>query len=850
MPSATPNLPAPEFGPLLAMNKSSPPDAQVFEEAIGGGGAARPGWARLLEATSRLAPGELAARALQADSQLRENGVNFNIFHDGTRLQRPWRLDILPMVMEPDDWAEVDQGLTQRARLLDMVVADCHGPMNLIRDGVMPPEALHAHPGFLRPFWNLTQADRGWITLYGAELARGPQGEWRVMADRADSPSGPAFALENRIVASRNLPRALLGDPVERLAPFFMTLQNTLKKSAAALTDNPRIVLLSAGAKQPYYFEDVYLARYLGYTLVEGADLAVRDDRVYLKTLAGLIPVHAILCRGSERGIDPLELGGAAAHGVPGLLNSMRRGFISIANIPGSGLVESPIFMAFLEKISRYFLGEKLQLASIPTWWAADPEQMEHIRKNLEGLVIKPAFEASGREEILPGRLTRNHRQHLLEQMAARPHAYIAQELIARSAVPVLRDGRLGRGHAALRVFAVAEEPGIYQSMPGALVRIAPDTEPMELSISAGEFSKDLWVMARGPVRPVTLLPDEDEPVPLRRTSAVFPSRVADDLFWLGQSLDRADFLSRLIRALIERLVMESNADEREIAALSSALWAQGVAPSTYSPGGLGPVFSATDLPEAVGDTTDPQGLMSTISELQRLSSLERLWISPDTWRKIHEATSQFQAAAQAGWHGLDDLQISINRLILDLAAVSGLIHDGMVRSPAWRVLDIGRRIERAKDVALMLDSILTADPPGVGTLKMLLEVIDCRMTYRSRYLEKIRSAAVFDLMLTDETCPRSVASQLVALAEHVDELPHDGADPLRTEEKRLVMATLHATRMMTQEELGDRHQGPVLDLARMLDKNLKILADKITRKYLLHSGTPRQITFDVEMPG
>ncbi len=824
-------------------------DPAVFEEAIGPDGKTRKGWTRLLEASAKLSPAELATRAAQADNQLCENGVNFNVFHDGTRLQRPWRLDILPMVMEAAEWARLDRGLSQRARLLDLMVADCHGPMRLIRDKVIPPEVLHAHPGFMRPFWNVTQAGQGWITLYGAELARAPSGEWRVMADRTDSPSGPAFALENRIVGSRNLPASLLGDQVERLAPFFVNLQSALKRQASGLAENPRIVVLSAGAKHPYYFEDVYLARYLGYSLVEGADLAVRDDKVYLKTLAGLIPVHGILTRGSERGIDPLELGGAASHGVPGLLNALRRGFIAIANIPGSGIVESPIFMPFLDRISRYFLGEELLLHSISTWWAGDPAQFDHIRRNLDQLVIKPAYEASGGDEIFVGRLTRNHRQNLLDQISAKPHAYVAQELIARSAVPVLRDGRLGRGHAALRAFAVAGQPGDFSSMPGALVRIAPTAEPMELAISAGEFSKDLWVLSDGPVRPVTLLPDEDEPVPLRRTSAVFPSRVADDLFWLGHSLDRADFLCRLIRALIERLVMESSAEAPEIAALSSALWAQGIAPTNYS-GGLGPVLSAADLPAAVGEGSDPNGLMATISELRRLSSLERLWISPDTWRKIHEATTQFQAAAAAGWHGLDDLRIAINRLILDLAAVSGLIHDGMVRSPAWRVLDMGRRIERAKDVALLLDSVLTVDPPGIGTLKMLLEVIDCRMTYRSRYLEKIRAANVFDLLLTDETCPRSVASQLIALAEHVDVLPHDGADPLRTEEKRLVMATVHAVRMVTPDELGDRTQAPVLNLARLLDRNMKALSELITRKYLLHSGTPRQITSDPEMPG
>ncbi len=837
--------------PWNANGNGSMSSVPVFDEAFGPDGAPTRTWAGLLAASAKIGVEELALRANQADQQLRENGVNFNVFHDGTHLQRPWRLDILPMVIDGGEWSGIDQGLAQRALLLDMIVADCHGPRRLVSEGVIPAEVLYSHPGFLRPFYDLKKGQNGWITLYGAELARDPNGVWRVMADRADSPSGAAFALENRIVASRTLPLALRNDPVERLAPFFLRLQNALKRLSARQTDNPRIVILSPGANHPYYFEDVYLARYLGYALVEGADLAVRDDRVFLKTLAGLIPIHGILTRGSEKEIDPLELGGAAAHGVPGILNAIRQGHVGMANTPGSGLIESPIFMPFMDRICKYFLGGDLLLPSIPTWWCANPYHMHHIRDKIDTLVIKPAFEASGGDEILAGKLTKQQKQTLLEQIAAKPHAFVAQELIARSSVPVLRDGKPGKGHAALRAFAVAEEPGKFASMPGALVRIAPTPEPMELSISAGEISKDLWVLADGPVRPVTLLADEDEEVQLRRTSAVFPSRVADDLFWLGQSLDRADFLSRLIRALIERLMVESTTETTEIAALSKALLAQGIVPpqEQNSPSQNEFLFSAINLPRAVGEATDPRGLMATISELQRLSSLERLWISPDTWRKIHEATAAFQSAASGNWRGLYDIQTAINRLILDLAAVSGLIHDGMVRSPAWRVLDIGRRIERARGMATLLESILVAEAPGPGILKMLLEIIDCKMTYRNRYLERVRAAAVFDLLITDETCPRSIAAQLIALAEHVDVLPHDGADPLQTEEKRLAMAALHSVRMTTQSALEDKSHGAVLGLVRSIEENLKALSDQLTRKYLLHSGVPRQINSDVEIP-
>lgn len=834
--------------PTLKFHRTAPAD--VFDEAFAADGSPRPGWAGLIEAARDARVDEFVRRSSQADEQLRENGVTFNVFHDGTQHQRPWRLDLLPMIVTAAEWRRLEKALNQRARLLQWIVQDSYGPRQLLHDGSLPPEVLFANPGFVRSFCNLHTGSNPFVTMYASELARGPGGEWCVMADRAESPAGMAFALENRIVVSRTIPPDLYQQPIQRLAPFFLQLQNSLRKLGSRQTDNPRIVLLSPGAKHPYYFEHVYLARYLGYSLVEGADLAVREDRVYLKTLAGLVPIDVVIARGSERGIDPLELGGAEPQGVPGLLHAMRKGNVTIANTPGSGLMESPIFMAFLPELCRRCLDEDLLIPSIPTWWCGKPEHFQYVREHFADLVIKPAFEASGGSEILVGRLAQAAQAKLFEEISARPYDYVAQTLIARSAVPVFENGRMRSGHAAIRTFMVADGND-FSLMPGGLVRVAPTTDPMELSISAGMGSKDLWVLADGPVRPVTLLTSESEPVPLRRTSAIFPSRVADDLFWLGQSLDRADFLSRLLRSVIERLATDALVDTSELPALIRVLADQGQVEPGFAIDLLAthlPAF-ADELPRMVADVNEPRGLAAAISELQRLASLERLWISPDTWRKINESTANFQASASSGWTGLVDVLDAVNQIILDLAAVSGLIHDGMIRSPAWRLLDVGRRVERARDVANLLRSIMTH---GGGierpVLKAVLEVIDCRMTYRARYLDNIQQNAVFDLCITDETCPRSIAYQLVILAEHVDALPHDGSNPLRTEEKRVVMAALHAVRMLAPEQLAQPDTEDLRDVMIDIDLHLRALSDLLTRKYLLHSGSPRQITNDPEM--
>lgn len=819
----------------------------AYDEAFGPDRKPRAPWAQLAEAARQIPVDEFLRRSAQAEEQLRENGVTFNVFQEGSQHQRPWRLDLLPVIYGAAEWRKLEHGLSQRAKLLEWIVRDCHGPQQLLHDGTLPAEVLFANPRFIRAFKGLHQERVSSITMYAAEIARRPDGLWQVMADRAESPAGMAFALENRIVVARTIPPELQYE-MQRLAPFFVQMQQSLRRLGLRHGEHPRVVLLSAGSKARFFFEDTYLARYLGYTLVEGGDLAVRDDRVYLKTLAGLSPIDVVITRGSDRGIDPLELGGGAAHGVPGILHAMRRGNVTIANTPGCGLIESPIFMAFLPHLCRRYLGEELLIPSIPTWWCGDPDQFRYVREHFDELVLKPAFAPSGDEEILGSSLSGEKKDELLRQIEHRPYDYIAQELVHRSAVPVFRDGRVESGHVAIRAFMVSNEDH-FDLMPGGLVRIAPTTDPMQLSIVAGDGSKDLWVQADGPVQPVSLLSAEDTPVPLRRTSAVFPSRVADDLYWLGQSLDRTDFLSRLIRSVVERLSGETAADQPELPPLIRAMADQGLVEASYAIQSFWESLEDFEeaIPKLLSDPAEVRGISSAVSELHRLASLERLWISPDTWRQIHDTAVRFQASVQSGWTGLVDVMDAVNHLILDLAAVSGLIHDGMIRSPAWRLLDFGRRIERASNVAHLLKSLYSGPAPvGRPMLKALLEVIDCRMTYRSRYLDNLQQNAVLDLCITDETCPRSIASQLIALADHVDELPHDFSTPLRSSEKRTVMAAVHRVRMIPPELLATKEPDVIIELVDEIAQHLKTLSELLTRKYLLHSGQPRQITSDL----
>lgn len=770
---------------------------------------------------------------------LRENGVNYHSLNAAAENARPWRLDLLPMLIQAAEWTALEQALAQRARLLNALISDIYGPRQLVEKNLLPPEMLYANPEFLRSFCDLHRDGKPPLFLYAAELARRHDGQWCVMADRSEAPAGPGFALENRIVSSRTLPAALKQIPVERLAPFFVRLQNSLRRRSPRPMDSPRIVLLSSGPRHPYYFEDVYLARYLGYTMVEGGDLAVRSDCVYLKTLSGLVPVDIILSRCAESGLDPLELGTTSEHGVPGLINAVRCGNVSIANTPGCGITGAPVFMSCLPNLCQHLLHEELLLPSIPTWWCGRAQDLNMVLDRFDELVLKPAFQKSGGEEILCSELSATDRRKWQIKLQREPWAWVAQEKIARSGIPVWTESGIRCGHVAVRAFLVEDEQQ-WHLMPGGLIRIAPDAGPMQLAVSGGDSSKDLWVLAEGRVDAVTLLTPLDQPAELRRTTALFPSRVADNLFWLGRSLDRCDFLARLVRALAERLAGEGTAEAVEIRFLTRILCEQGQLEPGFAVDGLDSQLPALAeaLPAAVFDPADFGGLARSVRDLTRLASLVRDWISPDTWQRLNATAESFWTSPARDWRDLADVVSAASSLIGDTASISGLIADGMNRGPSWRFLEIGRSIERASATArLLMTADLRKANAGSALLKTLIEVLDVRMTYRFRYRDNLQRNAVLDLAITDETNPRSIAFQVDRLVQHVDRLPGLTAQPLRSTDMRLVMEAAHAVRMLTADDLSQVGLKNVLAALKTVEDAVLRLSDTLTSRYLVHSG-------------
>ncbi len=832
-------------GDKLLAGYTPPPG--VYDELLDASGHMRPQWTEFFQLLDALGRNELERRWQQSRRVIHENGLTYNVHGDPHGRDRRWELDPLPLVMRHDEWALLSTGLAQRARLLNAILSDLYGPQHLLREGLLPPEILFANPQFLRPCHGMRVPDDCHLHLYAAHLARSPAGSWWVVADRTQAAVGPGYAVENRIVISRMVPHIFHHCQVERLASFFIELRNRLGSLAARHKASPHVVLLSPGPSTPTYFEDAYLSRYLGYPLVEGEDLTVRDNRVFLKTLGGLVAVDALLRRVMDQDCDPLELNGHSAVGIPGLVHATRAGRVVVANALGSGLVEAPALMAFLPRICERLLGEPLAIPSVGTWWCGDDDARRYVLDNLERLVVGPAVPTDRRKPVHAASLDAAERAKLAQQIVATPSRFVAQELVVRSTAPVWSDASVKPGHIALRAFLVAGQGG-YRVMPGALAHVSASPAQLGESLFVGHGSKDVWVLAAGPVAPVSLLQPPGALVEPRRSGNDLPSRVADHLFWLGRHIERAEGAARLLRSIVTRLTSEAAPGSlAELNVLYRALCGPLSAPADNN---AGPGTVATMdllLMEFLYDEHQPGSMQSILAALARVAKVVRDRVSLDTWRILKRIEDDFRPPLGRGAVASSDILTMLNQAIYNISAFSGMATENMTRGPGWQFLELGRRIERALATISLLRGTLALSTTGEhAVLDALLEIADSSMTYRNRYATNLQLAPLLDLLLTDETNPRAIAFQLAALAHHVERLPRTAGEPLLSDEQRLVLSVVSAVRLANAHKLAEPDEsGRRLKLDALLDEaSVKLceLANAISHKYLVHAGPAHQL--------
>ena len=820
-----------------------------FDEMLAENGQLRPPWRSFLDHLGSATPAQMRHQLDYVRRRIQENGVTYNVYADPKGADRPWELDPLPMILAQSEWDDISRAVTQRARLLNALLGDLYGPQKLLKDGNLPPALVFGHNGFLWPCQGIRPPGDTWLHLYAADLARSPDGRWWVIADRTQSPSGAGYALENRVIVSRLFPEKFRELGVQHLASFFAALQDSLaqwapKEEGAA----PLVVLLTPGPYNETYFEHAYLARYLGYPLVEGQDLTVRGDCVYLKTLTGLRRVHAILRRLDDDFCDPLELRGDSALGIPGLLQAVRSGKVLVANALGSGLLQSAALPGFLPGACEKLLGEPLRMPSVGTWWCGEQAAMDFVIKHLDRLVIKGAFPSQRLEPIFGSELKGAQREEMIERLHARPHAYVAQELVRFSQAPAWsapHERRLLPRGVALRVYVAATPQG-YKVMPGGLTRVTSAINARFISMQRGGSSKDTWVLSDEPVSTFSLIKPLIGKTDLVRSGSNLSSRVVENLFWFGRYTERCEDMARLLRVGLSRLVDAGTDDDT--AALVSA-YQTGVALKLL-PEAKSKTPSRRDIETqlltALCSSEWGDGLAGNIRRLLWVGAQVRERFSLDNWHALNRLQHQLQAYSKSK-PSLSEALAFLDQMLLAGSALAGFAMDDMTRDDGWRFLIIGRRLERLIFLADAIAQFLhTKTKRAPGCVEWLLELADSIITYRSRYMAQPELLPAIDLIVLDEANPHAVIFQMHNLVRYQRRLERElknlaGNDP--DDALRASLARLRAfdLRCIESRDANDcRECGSCEDLAELLatiSLEAANLSDRLAMRFFTHVG-------------
>jgi uncharacterized circularly permuted ATP-grasp superfamily protein/uncharacterized alpha-E superfamily protein len=846
--------------------------AGAYDEFVGPDGAVRPHWRQVAEALDAFGTEVLASRHEELTRLLRNEGATYNAVDDGRSIRRPWALDAVPLVLDHTDWAALESAVAQRVALLDLVVGDLYGDRTLVSRGLVPTEVVLGHPAFLRACTGITVPGAHRLFTTAVDVVRERDGGFRAVTDRAQAPSGLGYALVNRSVLSRVFPTLHRSSGVERLAGFVRAIRAGVAAAAPDDVDEPRVAILTPGPLSETYFEHAYLASFLGYPLVEGRDLVVQNNRVWLRSLAGLDPVDVLLRRVDDAWCDPVELRADSLLGVPGLVEVVRRGRVAVLNPLGSGILESPALAGLLDDLAPALLGEELALRGPQSWWCGRPEGLSHVLARFDDLILLPVQPDAGTRPVLPAGLAAAERAALRARVAARPGDWVGQEILQPSTVPGLGpDGRLDPRPVVLRTFAVADDtaggvPGHgYRLLPGGLTRAGTDPGSPVVSGRGGSTSKDTWVVTSEPAFQqspwLPSAPAEPRPVLVPELPAALPGRVAAQLFVLGRSAEHAELVIRLIRTVLARLDQPlGTGDDGGAQSLQVLLSALGDA-SGFDPGTEPDGVAAARRPGRTGSVAEgvlpndrtalallfdegvAGSLVSTLGILVEASYSVREQLSADSWQligDIEEELGRFRRRPPTQFVGA---QPSLLRLQRSLLALSGVSAENMERDPAWLFLDGGRRLERAQGLVRLLRSVLVDRRAGVVEdllVESLLATSESLIILRRRSGSILHVSGAIDLLVYDVANPRSVLFQLDCLVAHLAELPKQSSAQRLANEERLALEATTLLRLTDPDRLAAVDPGS--DRRRELDAVfgsadalLDDLLDSLRRTYFAH---------------
>ena len=788
---------------LLRSLESYKPLTGIADELVDASGIVRPVWRQFIDHFLRLPLTDIEQRFARGNQYLRDAGVFFRQYGKAESTERDWPLSHIPVLIHESEWKHISEGLVQRAELLESVVADLYGENKLVADGHLPASLIGKSKEWLRPLVGVPPCSGHYLSFVAFELGRGPDGNWWVLGDRTQAPSGAGFALENRIATARVFSEFYPTANVYRLAGFFQTFRDALR---GLRSDNEsQVAILTPGLWNDTYFEHAYIARYLGLMLLEGEDLIVEKGRVMVRTVAGTAPVSVLWSRLDASYADPLELDERSRLGTPGIVEAVRRGNVTMVNALGSGVLETRALLAFLPRIQT-LKGEPLKLSNIATWWCGQAAEREHVRANIERMMVGPAlstrppFELDG-QTVLGGRFEQETKQTVDAYLESDGALLVGQEAVTLSTTPAFVDGKLVPRPMSLRVFLARGVNG-WQVMPGGYARIGSTEDATAIAMQRGGSVADVWVVSDYPVEAISMLPPEGATY-RRSEPGVLPARAADNLFWMGRYVERAEGTMRLLRAYHMRLAETANSDAQLLKAVEDHLQS----------------FDVADIDECI-----PASLRATIASAIYSASQVRDRFSVDGWSALNDLAKTARQMVETVEPG-DDAARAMSVLLRKITGFSGLVHENMYRSVGWRFLSIGRSLERALTMAAALGAFLDKGAPE-GALDLVVEIGDSSMTHRSRYSMATNRQTVIDLLALDAHNPRSILYHLAEIQEQSEQLAAAVG-------KSSMSAFSHAVLMAHTDLAASTPDTLETDGLRALGHTVAKLSDVLSSEYL-----------------
>lgn len=784
----------PDYGLLKAYR----PFADVSDELLSPDGRVRPVWRPFLDHLSALSPEEISERFARGNQYLNDAGVYFRQYGQDGANEREWPLSHIPVIISEDDWQVISEGLVQRAELLEQVVSDLYGRNTLVADGFLPASLIAQSPEWQRPLVGIEPKSGHFLHFLAFEIGRGPDGTWWVLSDRAQAPSGAGFALENRVATGRVFNEFFARANVHRLAGFFRRFRDHLLELRAE--PDSRVSILTPGPLNDTYFEHAYIARYLGFMLLEGEDLTVENGRLMVRTVAGLKPVSVLWRRLDAAWADPVELNETSQIGTPGLVQAVRSGSVTMINALGTGILETRALLAFLPRISEHLLGAPLKLPNVATWWCGESATRDYVKQHAETMMFSPALStalpfASAQTDFI-GRDFHKLNQGILDSwIDGKAGGLVGQEAVTLSTTPAYHDGELLPRPMSLRVFLARTARG-WEVMSGGFARIGRTEDASAIAMQSGGSAADVWIMGgQKPVRE-TLLHQTESPF-FKSQSGALPSRAADNLFWLGRYVERAEGAVRLLRAYHARLLETADPDAPLVAQTAEFLDKIGVAPSE-------PV---------------PEGLCDMLHSAVASAAKVRDRFSVDGWLALNDL-AQTANGAKRTMRESADVTRAMSLLLRKITGFSGLVHENMYRFTGWRFLSIGRALERAHRMTDLLAEF-TAENAPEGALELLLEVGDSAMSMSRRYAVSLSHSTVLDLLAMDTKNPRAVLYQLGDMKDHVGALPGATENGHLSELARAVLQIHTSLAIATPETLSPEKLGDLRDQIAYLSVEL-----------------------------